>query len=289
MKKSAFSLTEIVIVIVILGIVMAGIVASKDIVTEAKVRTARSVTQTSNVRGIDGIALWLETTLEDSFDSNLDGTSSTDNSVANWYDITPDLEKSARSNAAQPTVANQPALINNAINGLPALKFDGSNDFMPNTKLKLGSNISIFAVASVQSVNSYRRIINSYNDGYFFFGTGSGNTNFAAFYGNGGGWNNTNDFGSDAKLAPNVPYILSNTLSGNTSNGYVNGVNVGTSTETNGKTFSLGYTVGQQTSGGQNWDGYIGEIIIFNRAVTDTERKQVEAYLSKKWGIKVAG
>lgn len=289
MKKSAFSLTEIVIVIVILGIVMAGIVASKDIVTEAKVRTARSVTQNSNVRGIDGIALWLETTLEDSFDEDVDATSATDNKVDNWYDITPDAEKSARSNASQPTAANQPALIANAINGLPALVFDGSGDYFSNTILRLGSNMSIFAVATINSYGVFRRIINSYNDGYFFFGSGDSNTQFAAFYGNGGGWNNTNTFGSDATLTPNTPYILSNTLSGTVSNGYVNGVNVGTATENNGKNFSTGYIVGQMSSGGQYWDGYIGEIIIFNRALSDTERKQVEAYLSKKWGIRVAG
>ena len=31
--------------------------------------------------------------------------------------------------------------------------------------------------------------------------------------------------------------------------------------------------------------GYIGEIIIFNKYINDTERQDIESYLSKKWSI----
>jgi hypothetical protein len=32
------------------------------------------------------------------------------------------------------------------------------------------------------------------------------------------------------------------------------------------------------------WSGFIGEVIVYNRYLDDTERKQVERYLQEKWG-----
>lgn len=36
-----------------------------------------------------------------------------------------------------------------------------------------------------------------------------------------------------------------------------------------------------------NWQGDIAEIIIYNRALSISERKQVEVYLSNKWGVAI--
>ena len=33
--------------------------------------------------------------------------------------------------------------------------------------------------------------------------------------------------------------------------------------------------------------GYVGEIIIYSRSLNDDERKDIEKYLGKKWGIAV--
>lgn len=38
---------------------------------------------------------------------------------------------------------------------------------------------------------------------------------------------------------------------------------------------------------GESLNGVIGELIVFNRAINEEERKAVELYLSKKWAIKV--
>jgi hypothetical protein len=40
-------------------------------------------------------------------------------------------------------------------------------------------------------------------------------------------------------------------------------------------------------SGSIYYEGSIAEIIFYTRALTDKERQGVEAYLSKKWGIKL--
>jgi len=36
------------------------------------------------------------------------------------------------------------------------------------------------------------------------------------------------------------------------------------------------------------YQGDLGEIIIYNRALSDFERQQIEQYLSKKWAIKLS-
>jgi hypothetical protein len=35
------------------------------------------------------------------------------------------------------------------------------------------------------------------------------------------------------------------------------------------------------------FNGMIGEIIVFNRSLNNEDRKEIEKYLGKKWGIKV--
>lgn len=36
---------------------------------------------------------------------------------------------------------------------------------------------------------------------------------------------------------------------------------------------------------GKNLNGHIGEVIVFNRGLKDSEIEKVENYLSQKWGI----
>jgi hypothetical protein len=36
---------------------------------------------------------------------------------------------------------------------------------------------------------------------------------------------------------------------------------------------------------GRNWQGFISEVIMYNTALTTTQRQTIEAYLAKKWGI----
>lgn len=43
-------------------------------------------------------------------------------------------------------------------------------------------------------------------------------------------------------------------------------------------------TVGNSTSANGSWQGYIGEVIVYKRALTPTEITTVETYLKAKWG-----
>jgi hypothetical protein len=46
-------------------------------------------------------------------------------------------------------------------------------------------------------------------------------------------------------------------------------------------------TLGVVSIGNGSYQGNIGEVIIFTKALTATERKSVEQYLGKKWGIAI--
>jgi hypothetical protein len=44
-------------------------------------------------------------------------------------------------------------------------------------------------------------------------------------------------------------------------------------------------TIGELCAGGANYEGYIGEVIVYKRSLTDIEANQVYDYLLSKWGV----
>ncbi len=79
--------------------------------------------------------------------------------------------------------------------------------------------------------------------------------------------------------------ILSDRVSSSSSNqqAFLNGYRWASNTATN-YTFTH-YCIGDDMTGGDRFNGYVCEVIIFNRVLTDSERLQVEFYLAKKWDI----
>ena len=80
MKKSssAFSLIELSIVILIIGIIIAGITQGSRLVTKMRVASARALTQSSPVTSIKGLMMWLETTMDGNVVSSTNGTNPDD-------------------------------------------------------------------------------------------------------------------------------------------------------------------------------------------------------------------
>ena len=64
--KSGFSLIELSIVVLIIGIIIAGITQASRLVRVSKLSSARTLTQSSPVAGISDLVAWWETTLEKS-------------------------------------------------------------------------------------------------------------------------------------------------------------------------------------------------------------------------------
>ncbi len=145
--KLGFSLIELSIVILVIGILVIGITKGSRIMSEAKLKSARSLTTSSPVPLFGDLALWLETTSTTSFDDTEEVVGGT---ISNWYDINP--QTNSPLNFSQSSSSSRPAYIKDYTNGLPALKFDGTDDFVRRTNVigsdltKTGDQITIFIV-----------------------------------------------------------------------------------------------------------------------------------------------
>ena len=64
--KKAFSLVEISIVILIIGLLIAGISKAGDMIFDVSLKSASSLTKGTKVGRMPGLALWLETTTSES-------------------------------------------------------------------------------------------------------------------------------------------------------------------------------------------------------------------------------
>lgn len=84
--NKAFSLVELSIVILIIGVLIAAAGQGIDLLQDARLTAARMLTQSSRVASLKGLSLWLETTSENSFSAAeaVDGSV-----VTSWNDINP--------------------------------------------------------------------------------------------------------------------------------------------------------------------------------------------------------
>ena len=124
--KTAFSLVEISIVILVIGILIIGISNGIELYQDTKLSTARSLTSNSRVGRINGLVLWLETTLENNFSSGTTNFNNIKNitentSINRWRDINP-LSISP-NNATQTSSSNQPKIIIDKDSMLPMVNF----------------------------------------------------------------------------------------------------------------------------------------------------------------------
>jgi len=288
--KKAFSLIELSIVILIIGILVAGVTQSSRLVSMMKIQSVRSLTLNSPVPSIQGLTLWFETSLDKNFATGSSGTytenPSPDNnsSIAKWNDINP--VSSDKFNAVQPNIAEQPIFIENAINNLPVLRFSG-NKFLATTTAIFDSAFSVFMVVTRSLDGSWRCIISDINPSIgnkLCAGQDATNT-----------WTLYRPFStgtatilSSAKNTPVIFEVHSRGINASNSifaNLYIN------STSSTTITISPAYignsgAIGK-TDGGDFWSGDIAEIIVFKRMISTDERLDVEKYLAKKYAIKI--
>lgn len=90
MKKTkvarAFSLMEVSIVIVVIGILVAGVNQGLGLFYKTKIKSAQALTKGSRVNNIKGLIVWYEPTLDESFISSETNNGST---ISQWNDVNP--------------------------------------------------------------------------------------------------------------------------------------------------------------------------------------------------------
>ncbi len=270
---------ELSIVILIIGILISGILASNAIIKKFRIQTAQTLTISSPVQGIPDSVLWLESSLDKSFK---DSESSDTTSLSTWYDVRESVNK---NNATQSNSANYPTY-SNSINSIHAVKFDGTNGyFSVDGSVLNDTNYTIFVLEQRESSKS----------GNYFIGDSSSsnesttNKNLVLGYSADGTIKHSQS--SDNSYTSSISsYSSSNgkprvfTFVHDKSVGkktYINGLLAATSTDTNSLSGMTTLTIGK------SYQGQLGEIVIFARALTTEERQSVEDYLGKKWNSKI--
>ena len=289
--QQAFSLIELSIVILIIGILVAGVTQSSRLLRQMALSSARSLTISSPIPSIAGLVSWYEPTLDKSFD---EAEASDNSTVSKWYDINP--TSSSKIDLIQTDATRRPTYTSNAVNGLPSLKFNGVNTYLQTNGFspeQNSSSFTFFAVTqnAIGSLSTHKAIFcNRYGYGSFMSGwvIYSYNNQYFLFWGAGGPmWIDI--------LAQSIVNaktdILTITYDRVNVAIYKNGANPVTQAlgfvTNNIRPASVGSNSGCDGADNFFFNGYISEIILYNRNLKTDERQDVEKYLAKKWAIKI--
>ncbi len=292
--KKAFSLIELSIVLLIIGILIAGVTQSSRLIRQMKISSARSLTESSSVTSIKGLILWLETTGEKAFSVELeDATLMPENS--RWLDR--NLQSSIKADAAIEDGA--PQYVEECINSLPCLYFDDVAETSLTITERLGrvTGLSIFVILKTSATlqesgqgaiiasalthseeNSSFRVIQKNQQFMYGFFT-----------------DEEQEDSSGPEITGNSVYMLQyldDSL--NRAKGYQYDLSGGLTAFENEnnhgvqkiKNLDQGIDIGSQ-NGEDYFKGSIAEIIVYDRYLKEEERLAVQSYLAKKWGFKI--
>jgi Concanavalin A-like lectin/glucanases superfamily len=215
-----------------------------------------------NPLGVSGLKLWL------------DATTTPTGAVASWTD-----KSGNGNNALQASGANQPTNTASQINGKPALIFTDSSymSIASNAGLSWTGNVTIFFAGDTSTVGSgARRFLSKVSAIGIGKGAISSEARLTTF--------GVQDYDSTTGFfAVNTPLIACYALGQYPVSFYKNGALINT----------VGGGIPANTSAsdllvssvGEPWNGKMGEVLIYNRALSAAEITSVTNYLRTKWGI----
>ncbi len=285
--KSGFSIFELSIILLIAGILVVGTMKGGEFVRKSKVVAAASLTKSSVVGKMDGLVLWLETTMPDSF-NNYEAAEGIQ--VGTWYDIS--NSKTTAVNAVQSTTSRQPTYTSNGINGLPALKFVRANSSNMSVAYGFDNNantLTLFLVWQPTLNPSLEMdLLEKWtgSSGYPYTLRSYSTYRFESYDGS----SNPVVISTTSRKYGITHLVTGRKIKKGSIQMWVNGVSEGgTVTDTtNNSSNTSPLFIGSRNNGANFMDGYIGEIIIFDRALTDQEIEDVETYLGTKWDITIS-
>ena len=300
-KIKAFSLIELAIVMLIIGVFILSVTQSSSIFRKIKVRSAQSITQSSPVSGIRNLVMWLEPTLDESF---IDSETEDGTQISRWKDSSPqNTIKYYGFKAASSEITYK----KDGINGLPSLNFSGYPG--ANAYLTLKFNSSSVAIPTISNIFTFfivskldSSVTSSDNADRALFYNGVSDTNGWGYFRSGGAgigirsilFGGVSSLDTTAATSTTQPEVISGTYIGGSSGLvklYVNGAaaTLATTTATALSPTTALYIGNTKAAsdGVQPWKGYISEIIIFDSTLTNTDRIDIERYLGKKYGITV--
>jgi len=314
-NNKAFSLLELSIVILVIGILVLGVTKGSRLMTEAKLKSAQALTSSSPVNIMTDVVLWLDATdpstiATGTIASNTYGNPDNGFSVAKWKDRNPQLVNSSKQELAAvaiDTTNSMPTYIQNGINGLPTLSFNGTNNYLKSSNSAIASGKTSYTMVAVWQTNSLSdgTIFAQVNPSAAFnpsapcnkidgstAGMYTKSDGTIASWGCGVGADSTSPSTGlkySAK-SPNIAIAQVNKSLTNKMSLYLN-----STTPLSGLTqatvvsdlISAPIFVGTESGTSNFFNGYISELIVFDRSLTVSEIADVMGYLSKKYSIKL--
>jgi hypothetical protein len=226
---------------------------------------------------VSGMSVWYDASDASTF------TYSSSNIISQWAD------KSGNSrNATQGTTSQQPTRQTNVINGLPVVRFDGSNDYLEFTNIfQSDTSFTVFWVLRPVAVStgykpSFGFLSNAPDSDYGALHYINASAQGASYpFAGGLGWSfydNSNTY------TANTAYSMQFIADGSTWKVFRNGTQEG------------GTNVGSNPNYAKTWIAAqnnpirfsqfdFGEILIYNTALNSTDVAANRSYLSTKWGV----
>jgi hypothetical protein len=204
--------------------------------------------------GVPGLKLWLDA-------ADTSTISATAGQVVAWAD------KSANTNHAwQADSERQPMCVPDAANGLPMVRFDGTNDYLLIPRITTVRSVFWVAQENLLASDNFRPVLGDTT--YYDFHRGY---RFAIYYDN---------------LSVPVMQV--------SAQAWLNGREVNPFTTPLPKALALVSTVvtrdlrfdaigTDRLLANRYWYGEVGEVIVYDRALSTAERAGVEEYLIRKW------
>jgi hypothetical protein len=175
------------------------------------------------------------------------------------------------NHGVQTASSSTAALMPNVVNGLPAMRFDGTSDFLAFTTRITNIRTVFFVAREDAAAANYRSLLGDGTTTVHFHG------GFASSAAGGGPiWEPT----ASSTLVRNGLTVLNGVPVNGTTTIRPRTVSV-LSVTTTGDT--IANSLGTLRGTDQFWWGDIAEVVIYDRALTTTERQQVEAYLKAKY------
>jgi hypothetical protein len=231
----------------------------------------------------DGLIVWLKADAVDTNDANQVRIEGSDVFIKQWND------QSGNSHpASNATDADQPTYIVSALNGQPVLRFAQDNDdtgdrlYLGDLSASFPSAGTMFAIGTIDNDGRYNLFGNCDNDERWVANTWS-ESHPGSFRGSRasgsfsyGSWPQTGSHVFALESSSAVYRML------------IDGTQVGSDTADYNRGNGQNWNIGNRATSGQQLQGDIPELILFNRILTAEEAGQVGGYLAAKYGLSTA-
>jgi prepilin-type N-terminal cleavage/methylation domain-containing protein len=293
-SKVGFSLIEMSMVILVIGILVTGIAQGSRIIADSRLKAATTLTMSSVVVATSDLVFWLDTTNINNLTpaSGVVGDAKDGDRISVWQDRSP--HNPIPFQFTQSTSVQRPIYVQNGLNGLPSLQFD-------RTELRRLSATSDVSVADNQARTLFMVFDNTSDNGTGSFGAEIFGMIRSRSLDVDPGSAVTNQLTARSSLVTDVTASSSTnavrkskhilTVIGY-SGGVIarrNGVQI-----INSATLGFDYALSTVYIGGTAdnianslYSGTISEVILFGRKLQTTEITAIEDYLSKKYAIRI--